>query len=197
VAQGRRRDAILSAAGAEFARYGFAGARIERIAKTAAVNKQLIFHYFRSKEGLYSAATAALFATWQPVSDAGAASPSERLRQVVTNLVRWLSDNPGAVRAIGEAGPTAGRPPNATAPPSDAAAWLADAKRAVRSAVEGGQRQGYFRDDVDPAAVAEVVSSCAIGHSMASGSGGDAPPGASARLAANLSRAMVEYCGWR
>lgn len=43
---------ILSAARAEFAAHGFAGARVERIARAADCNKQLIYHYFGNKEGL-------------------------------------------------------------------------------------------------------------------------------------------------
>jgi len=195
VAQGRRRDAILAAARSEFARHGFAGARIERIAEAAVVNKQLIFHYFHSKEGLYSAAVSAIFATWQPVPDSGT-PPSEHLRQLTAHLVEWLSDNPGAARAIAEAERVPGQV-IATAPPAEAWRWLDDAKRAVRSAVEGGQRLGYFRDDIDPQAVAEIVASSAVGHVLTAGLEGDTSSVGSLRLVANLSRAMAEYCAWR
>src|SRR5262249_55879424 len=47
---------IASAAKQEFAKRGFAGARVERIARTAGVNKQLLFYYFHSKRGLFQAA---------------------------------------------------------------------------------------------------------------------------------------------
>lgn len=46
----RRR--ILEAADAEFARHGPAGARIDRIAETARVNKQAIYHHFGAKDVL-------------------------------------------------------------------------------------------------------------------------------------------------
>ena len=46
------RERILDAATAEFAQYGIAGARVERIAKAAAGNKNLIYMYFGSKEQL-------------------------------------------------------------------------------------------------------------------------------------------------
>jgi TetR/AcrR family transcriptional regulator len=193
VAQGRRRDAILAAARSDFARYGFAGARIERIAAAADVNKQLIFHYFHSKEGLYSAVVTAIFASWQPAPD-GAALPSERLRQVTAYLVQWLNDNPGAARALSEAGRIPG---DAPAPPAEATRWLAGAMAAVCSAVEGGQRQGYFRDDADPQAIAQIVVGFAVGHAITVGPESGASPADSLRLVANLSRAMVEYCSWR
>ncbi|MBL7258857.1 TetR family transcriptional regulator [Paractinoplanes lichenicola] len=46
-------DRILAAATAEFSQHGVAGARIERIAKTARTSKERIYAYFRSKEALY------------------------------------------------------------------------------------------------------------------------------------------------
>lgn len=46
---------VLQAAKHEFARHGFAGARIDSIAARAKANKQMIYHYFASKEGLYLA----------------------------------------------------------------------------------------------------------------------------------------------
>jgi len=45
---------ILSAAMKEFCAKGFAGARMEGIAKRAGVSKQLILHHFKSKENLYN-----------------------------------------------------------------------------------------------------------------------------------------------
>lgn len=47
------RDRIVTAARAEFARYGIAGARITRIAKAAKTSTERLYAYFRSKEELY------------------------------------------------------------------------------------------------------------------------------------------------
>jgi AcrR family transcriptional regulator len=47
------RQRILDAAGVEYAEYGLAGARVDRIAARAGANKQLIYAYFGSKEGLF------------------------------------------------------------------------------------------------------------------------------------------------
>jgi AcrR family transcriptional regulator len=51
-AQGTRRR-LLDAACAEFAQYGVAGARVDRIAETAGSNKAQIYHYFGSKTQLF------------------------------------------------------------------------------------------------------------------------------------------------
>jgi TetR/AcrR family transcriptional regulator len=47
------RGRILEAAIEEFAEYGFAGARVDRIAKTAGVNKAMLYYHFGSKDVLY------------------------------------------------------------------------------------------------------------------------------------------------
>ena len=52
-ATGSARNAILSAARAEFSAKGLTGARVNEIAARAGVNKQLIYYYFGSKEDLY------------------------------------------------------------------------------------------------------------------------------------------------
>jgi AcrR family transcriptional regulator len=44
---------ILKAARDEFAEYGLAGARVDRIALRAVVNKAMIYYHFTSKENLY------------------------------------------------------------------------------------------------------------------------------------------------
>ncbi|MDR6318185.1 TetR family transcriptional regulator [Actinoplanes couchii] len=46
-------DRIIAAATEEFARYGIAGARVERIARTARTSKERVYAYHRSKEQLY------------------------------------------------------------------------------------------------------------------------------------------------
>jgi len=49
----RSRERILNAALQEFAARGFSGARTRAIGRRAAINEQMIFHCFGSKEGLY------------------------------------------------------------------------------------------------------------------------------------------------
>jgi len=49
------RAAILRAAADIFSRAGLAGARTDAITQAARVNKALLYYYFKSKDGLYSA----------------------------------------------------------------------------------------------------------------------------------------------
>jgi AcrR family transcriptional regulator len=48
------RERIVAAATAEFSRHGIAGARIERIAKSAKTSKERVYAHFSSKEALYA-----------------------------------------------------------------------------------------------------------------------------------------------
>ena len=54
---------ILRAAVQEFSTHGLSGARTDRIAESAKVNKALLYYYFKSKQGLYAAAIEGVSAT--------------------------------------------------------------------------------------------------------------------------------------
>lgn len=51
----KSQQAILAAALGEFSRHGLAGARVDRIAEAAELNKRLIYYYFTSKDDLFLA----------------------------------------------------------------------------------------------------------------------------------------------
>ena len=48
-------ERILNAAMREFSKYGFAGARVERIVSRADVSPRSLYYHFGSKRGLYDA----------------------------------------------------------------------------------------------------------------------------------------------
>jgi TetR/AcrR family transcriptional regulator len=57
----KTRAAILKAATHEFASEGVAGARTDQIARSAGVNKALLYYYFKDKEALYGAVVDSIF----------------------------------------------------------------------------------------------------------------------------------------
>lgn len=59
---GRTQKKILRAAVQEFSTHGLSGARTDRIAEAAKVNKALLYYYFKSKQDLYTAAVEAVSA---------------------------------------------------------------------------------------------------------------------------------------
>jgi len=87
-AAARRR--ILMAAAVEFAGRGYAGARVDRLAATARVNKRMLYHYFGDKQGLYRAVLDELLPA---PADAAAGA---RLEPLAARLLLWTLLEPAA-----------------------------------------------------------------------------------------------------
>jgi TetR/AcrR family transcriptional regulator len=91
-----RKDRLLEAAIAEFSRSGLAGARIDSIARTAGVNKQLLYHYFGDKAQLEREVIAAVMHRSEeenahyPESKSLKDRLAERLRRANTSPVAKL-----------------------------------------------------------------------------------------------------------
>ena len=75
----RTRARILSAALKEFAANGFAGARVDAIARRAAINKRMLYHYFGDKEGLFRAVLRRKIAERQAWAESLSGDPAESL----------------------------------------------------------------------------------------------------------------------
>jgi AcrR family transcriptional regulator len=75
----RTRARILSAALKEFAAKGFAGARVDAIARRAAINKRMLYHYFGDKEGLFRAVLRRKIAERQAWAESLSGDPAESL----------------------------------------------------------------------------------------------------------------------
>jgi AcrR family transcriptional regulator len=75
----RTRERILAAALQEFAANGFAGARVDVIARRARINKRMLYHYFRHKEGLFRAVLRRKIAERQAWAEASSGEPEETL----------------------------------------------------------------------------------------------------------------------
>ena len=97
------RAKILSAAEKEFSDKGFFGARIDEIARTAGVNKRMIYAHFESKEGLYQQI---LLTTYKRVAECESSfyidnlEPTEAIRNVVHTYFRFLKETPSFVRLL-------------------------------------------------------------------------------------------------
>jgi TetR/AcrR family transcriptional regulator len=75
----RTRARILSAALKEFAAKGFAGARVDAIARRAAINKRMLYHYFGDKEGLFRAVLRRKISERQAWAESLSGNPAESL----------------------------------------------------------------------------------------------------------------------
>ena len=134
---------IVAAARHEFASAGFAGARVDRIARRAGVNKQLLFYYYHSKRGLFQAVLSRgareleqALATVQ-LAPGSAAGPLQRLRAALEAQFDFLARNPDLVTLLTQAGRSDARP-------------FAPAISRLVVLLAEGQGLGQVRDDVDP-----------------------------------------------
>jgi AcrR family transcriptional regulator len=75
----RSRGRILAAALREFAAKGFAGARVDEIARRAAINKRMLYHYFGDKEGLFREVLRRKISERGAVASAASDDPVENL----------------------------------------------------------------------------------------------------------------------
>lgn len=150
---------ILEAARVEFATHGFAGARTQRIAQGAGVNKQLLFYYFGSKRGLYDAVLdEAQGALARPTDAArtavrGAQGVKSRLAEILS--VATLTPELGRLVAAGAQLPGG----------HDAARTvLRGVIRDLSATISEGQGIGYFRDDAEPQLAARQAAVLVLGY---------------------------------
>jgi TetR/AcrR family transcriptional regulator len=76
---GRTRERILLAALQEFAAHGFAGARVDVIARRAAINKRMLYHYFGGKKELFRAVLRRKIGERQAWAESLSGDPAETL----------------------------------------------------------------------------------------------------------------------
>lgn len=144
---------IGAAAREEFARRGFAGARVEQIARRAGVNKQLLFYYYQSKRGLFhSVLTQAAGELENALSRLAlpGGGPLDRLRLTLETQFEFLARNPQIVALLGQ-----GSRSNAAFAPA--------IKRLVVLLAEG-QGLGQVRDDLDPHLAAAQALILMVGY---------------------------------
>ena len=142
-------DRILAAAAAEFADRGFAGARVDRIARRARVNKAMLYYHFRSKEGLYRTLLCRTFTRaadrLKPIESSDA-SPAEKLDLAIAAMAAFVREHaffPAVMlREIAEKGAHLDR---------NTLSALARVPGAIGAIVSDGVARGVFRP-VDPIA---------------------------------------------
>ena len=97
------RAAILRAAVAEFAEHGIAGARTDRIARAAKVNKALLYYYFKDKDALYEAVLDHVFSGMRervlPVLQSDL-EPRAKLLEYVSRYFDYIAANPRFPRVV-------------------------------------------------------------------------------------------------
>jgi TetR/AcrR family transcriptional regulator len=97
------RASILTAAVAEFAEHGIAGARTDAIARAAHVNKALLYYYFKDKDALYEAVLDHVFGGLQdrvmPVLDSKL-PPRQKMLEYLGTYFDYIAANPRFPRVV-------------------------------------------------------------------------------------------------
>jgi AcrR family transcriptional regulator len=131
---------LIAAGRAEFAAHGLQGARVDRIAAAARSNKAQIYHYFKSKTGLFDAVWEDLLR--QLVDDLPADAAD--LPSVAVMLAELYADRPDLPRLI-----TWQRVERADAPPSPIATRDVRARiAAIAQALADGVTTSPYSADV-------------------------------------------------
>lgn len=135
--------ALLDSATAVFLERGFAGARVDEIARKAGVNKALIYYHFRSKQGIYQAVLRRLF---QGVLEAMTAlgesepDPKKRLIAFYGGMARLFGERPALPHLMLREVLSGGERMD-----PETAETLKGILGFVRDTVEQGVRQGSIR----------------------------------------------------
>lgn len=184
----RRR--ILSAATREFARHGFAGARIDRIAGLARINKQMLYYHIGNKATLYLAVLEAAYERIRAAErtlELDALDPPAAIASLVAFTWQYFLDNPEFLALLATENLQRARHLKT----SDKVAQMhSPFVGMIRSVLARGEAAGDFRPGVDP--VQLYISIAALAYFYISNSatlsvifGRDllADPARSARLA--------------
>lgn len=156
VAEERLRDAdrsqatILSAARDEFAESGLGGARMDRIAERAGLNKRLIYYYFDDKEKLFQAVLEQAYADIREQErslNLLELKPSEAVRRLIEFTWTYYLDHPEFLTLLNSANLHRARHlDNSTRVREMNSPLIAT----LGEVLERGRKEGTFRGGVDP-----------------------------------------------
>ena len=99
------RRLLLRAARAEFAAKGLMGARVDEIARGAGLNKQLVYHYFGSKDGLYRAVLEGVYAEIREQERALSLNdlpPADAMEKLIGFSFDYLADHPDFIALLND-----------------------------------------------------------------------------------------------
>ncbi|WP_112469101.1 TetR/AcrR family transcriptional regulator [Streptomyces triticisoli] len=88
------RDRILTVAREEFSEHGYEKTSVRGIAKAAGVDSALVHHYFGTKEQVFEAAVAVIFAPALNAPDALADAPPDDVGERLTRFFFGIWENP-------------------------------------------------------------------------------------------------------
>ena len=144
------RAKILDAARIEFVSYGLSGGRVDRIAAQSGVNKNLIYHYFGSKDALYLEVLERIYADLrarQQDEDLRGLPPVEGMKRLVSSTFDHFVATPDLIRLMSIENIHYGEHLKRSKSIKPLYGGLLDT---IRILLKRGQQEGVFRANVDP-----------------------------------------------
>jgi len=144
------RARILDAARIEFVSYGLSGGRVDRIAAQSGVNKNLIYHYFGSKDALYLEVLERIYADLrarQQDQDLRGLPPVEGMKRLVSSMFDHFVATPDLIRLMSIENIHYGEHLKRSKSTRPLYSGLLDT---IRILLKRGQQEGVFRANVDP-----------------------------------------------
>jgi TetR/AcrR family transcriptional regulator len=144
----RTRRRLLGVAQQQFAAKGFAGARVDEIARRARVNKQALYYHFGSKEALFREALESGYRKFRELDrglDVSQMSALDGLAALVEVNYDYLHQSPELLAMIMDANREKGRLLHRTRIHEINASLVG----AIRSILARGEREGVFRSGID------------------------------------------------
>lgn len=155
----RVREKILKIAVEEFGRIGFEGARVDRIAERCKFSKNMLYYYFKSKEGLFVAALERVYSDIrerQRDVSIRMSDPILAMRQLVEHTFSAFEDSPDAIRLMNEENKHRGKLMRKSKRIREMYNPLVET---IGIVLERGCQQGIFRASLDPTIVYLTLSS--------------------------------------
>lgn len=144
------RSRILAAALTEFSAHGWGGARVDRIADLAGINKRMLYVHVGNKEALWIAVLEHVYADMRAGENElrlESQSPLDGLQMLVRFNFRFHADHPEFLRLLNEEN----RQGAAHLKKSDrVAAIYSPLLRLIRDILERGEAAGVIRPGLDP-----------------------------------------------
>lgn len=144
------RETLLQAAKAAFAARGLEGARVDDIARRARINKQLVYHYFGSKDGLYTAVLEQIYREIREREqelDLASFPAEEAMRRLVEFSFDYLAQHPEFVALIADENAHDGRHLQGSSRVEEMNRPIIDL---LRETLARGTREGIFRKGLEP-----------------------------------------------
>ena len=160
----RTQSLILQAAKHEFATHGLGGARLDRIAEQASVDKRLIYYYFKSKTELFRIVLEQAYQdirTAERQLDLLKLEPIDAIKRLISFTWQYYLDNPEFLRLINSANLFKAEHLTDSERIPDSTRYLIETLQEV---LEKGRRQGLFHGGIDAAQLYMSISGATFAY---------------------------------